>query len=156
MSWQLVLKQLHEGYSHYGRAFVEFEQHVSAPYLSEFASGPDSKRVAEKAEPDEESEKLAERQRRAFNRAVKATSDNGEINTTMIDDRRFLWVPGGTGTDGTPQRGGVPSRPAGPAARAEGGSVLSRKVPSRPAGRGAGRDIGNDVEEDDDCEVFQM
>ena len=129
---------------------------MSAPRLSEFASGPDSKRVAEKAEPDEESEKLAERQRRAFNRAVKATSDNGEINTTMIDDRRFLWVPGGTGTDGTPQRGGVPSRPAGPAARAEGGSVLSRKVPSRPAGRGAGRDIGNDVEEDDDCEVFQM
>jgi len=45
MSWRLVLKQLHEGYSHDGRAFVEIEQHVSAPRLSDFASGPDCQRL---------------------------------------------------------------------------------------------------------------
>jgi hypothetical protein len=113
-------------------------------------------RVAEKAEPDEDAKKLAERRRKAFKRATEAAGGGNDVNTALIRERVYFWLPDGTGTDGTPPWGGVPSRPASPAARAERGSVLSRKVPPPPAGRGAGRAIGNDVEEDDDSAVFQM
>jgi len=51
MAWQLVLEQLHEGHPHDGRAFIEIEQHVSAPHLSDFASGPDCHRLRTGTQP---------------------------------------------------------------------------------------------------------
>jgi hypothetical protein len=50
-------------------------------------------RIAEQAAPDELPHALADRQRKAFSRAVKAALDAKEIIARAEDDRRFLWLP---------------------------------------------------------------
>jgi hypothetical protein len=50
-------------------------------------------RIAEQADPSEDADKLAARQRQAFNRAVKAALDAKDIIARTDDDRRFLWLP---------------------------------------------------------------
>ena len=50
-------------------------------------------RIAEQAAPDELPHALADRQRQAFNRSIKAALDTKEIIARAEDDRRFLWLP---------------------------------------------------------------
>ena len=50
-------------------------------------------RIAEQAAPDELPCALAERQRKAFSRSVKAALDAKDIIARTDDDRRFLWLP---------------------------------------------------------------
>jgi hypothetical protein len=50
-------------------------------------------RIAEQADPDEPPSALAERQRKAFGRAVKAALDAKEVIARAEDDKRFLWLP---------------------------------------------------------------
>jgi hypothetical protein len=50
-------------------------------------------RIAEQAAPDELPCALAERQRKAFSRAVKAALDAKDIIARTDDDRRLLWLP---------------------------------------------------------------
>lgn len=49
-------------------------------------------RIAEQSDPDELPGALAERQRKGFNRAVKAALDAKNIIARNEDDRRFLWL----------------------------------------------------------------
>ncbi len=49
-------------------------------------------RVAENAEPDEDPRKLAERLRKAFQRAVNAMMEQKEIGAAEIEARRFFWL----------------------------------------------------------------
>jgi hypothetical protein len=50
-------------------------------------------RIAEQAAPDDIPEQIAERQRKGFNRAVKAALDAKDIIARSEDGRRFLWLP---------------------------------------------------------------
>ena len=50
-------------------------------------------RIAEQAAPDELPDQLAERQRKAFSRAVKDALDAKDIIARAENDRRFLWLP---------------------------------------------------------------
>jgi putative component of toxin-antitoxin plasmid stabilization module len=50
-------------------------------------------RIAEQAAPDELPSALAERQRKAFTRSVKAALDAKHVMARAEDDRRFLWLP---------------------------------------------------------------
>jgi hypothetical protein len=50
-------------------------------------------RLAERAEPNEDSEKVAARQRKAFNRAVKSMADAKRLVTGNHNGVRFLWFP---------------------------------------------------------------
>jgi hypothetical protein len=69
-------------------------------------------RVAENAESDEDPRKLAERQRKAFQRAVNAMIEQNEIDAAKIEARRFFWLLDASGTGQAPLKGGrpVPSR----------------------------------------------
>jgi hypothetical protein len=49
--------------------------------------------IAEQAAPDESEERLAERQRKAFNRAVKSALDAKEALARQIAGRRMIWLP---------------------------------------------------------------
>lgn len=50
-------------------------------------------RIAEQASPDELPGALAERQRKAFTRSVKAALDAKHVMARAEDDRRLLWLP---------------------------------------------------------------
>jgi len=49
-------------------------------------------RIAEGAEPDEDLKKLAERQRKKFNRAINAVLDDKTLGAAERDGTRLLWV----------------------------------------------------------------
>ena len=115
-------------------------------------------RVAENAEPDEDPRKLAERLRKAFQRAVNAMMEQKEIFAAEIEARRFFCGLLGRELDGTgpPARGvTVPSLPNDPAPTAGQTGVLFRKVRARPTESGVRRDIDDDVADDDAWEKFQ-
>jgi hypothetical protein len=50
-------------------------------------------RIAEKAGPNDTPQKLAERQRKAFNLAIKHYLETKQIIAKAIDEARFLWLP---------------------------------------------------------------
>jgi hypothetical protein len=50
-------------------------------------------RIAEKAEPDEDAHKLAERQRKAFNRAIKDALNAKDLIAKEHGGARLLWLP---------------------------------------------------------------
>jgi AAA domain len=50
-------------------------------------------RIAEKAEPDEDADKLAERQRKGFNRAIAAALSAKDLIARQHDGTRFVWLP---------------------------------------------------------------
>ena len=50
-------------------------------------------RIAEKAEAGEDADKLAERQRKAFNRAIGGALDAKHLIAREHDGARFLWLP---------------------------------------------------------------
>ncbi|MGE0235272.1 AAA family ATPase [Methylocystis sp.] len=50
-------------------------------------------RIAEQAEPDEDREKLANRQRRNFSRSVEAAIKAQRVNAAEHNGRRVLWLP---------------------------------------------------------------
>ncbi len=63
-------------------------------------------RIAEQAEPDEDKDKIAERRRRAFNRAIAEAIKAQRIFAAEHKGRRVLWLPypkgdhrSGTGQD---------------------------------------------------------
>jgi hypothetical protein len=49
-------------------------------------------RIAEKAEPDEDPKKLADRQRNAFNNAVKSALKSEDLMARDRDGVRYLWI----------------------------------------------------------------
>ena len=50
-------------------------------------------RIAEQAAPSDTPEQIAERQRKAFSRAVKAALDAKDLIARSESDKRFLWFP---------------------------------------------------------------
>jgi hypothetical protein len=50
-------------------------------------------RLAEKALPDEDGDKLEERRRKAFNRAVKTVLDAKSLVAAQRTGNRFVWLP---------------------------------------------------------------
>jgi AAA domain len=50
-------------------------------------------RIAEQADPDEDRKKLAERQRKAFNNAVRDALKAERLFARERDGRRFIWLP---------------------------------------------------------------
>jgi hypothetical protein len=50
-------------------------------------------RIAEQADPDEDRKKLAERQRKAFNNAVRDAIKAERLFARERDGRRFIWLP---------------------------------------------------------------
>ena len=50
-------------------------------------------RIAETAEPGEDAERLAERQRKAFNRSIAEAIKAQRVIAAERDGRRFLWLP---------------------------------------------------------------
>jgi hypothetical protein len=50
-------------------------------------------RIAEKAEPNEDAHKLAERQRKAFNRAIKDALNAKDLMAKEHGGARLLWLP---------------------------------------------------------------
>jgi hypothetical protein len=48
-------------------------------------------RIAERADPLEDADRLAEGQRKAFNRAVQATLDAKDLIARSESDKRLLW-----------------------------------------------------------------
>jgi len=50
-------------------------------------------RLAEQAEPGEDAQRLAERQRKAFNRSLSASIKAMRIIATNRDCERVLWLP---------------------------------------------------------------
>jgi hypothetical protein len=75
------------------------------PPIRPFADGPFIKavsydtvrhryylRIAEKAEPDEDQKKLADRQRNAFNNAINAALKGEDLMACNYDGVRYLWV----------------------------------------------------------------
>lgn len=50
-------------------------------------------RIAEQADPDEDRKKLAERQRKAFNNAVRDAINAERLVAKERDGRRFIWLP---------------------------------------------------------------
>ena len=50
-------------------------------------------RIAEQAAPDDISEQVADRQRKAFSRAVKGALDAKDLIARSESDKRFLWFP---------------------------------------------------------------
>ena len=50
-------------------------------------------RIAEQATPEDTPEQIAERQRKAFSRAIKAALDAKDLIARSDNDRRFLWLP---------------------------------------------------------------
>ena len=49
--------------------------------------------IAEEAKPNDDPDQVAERQRKAFNRALKAMLDAKQLLACNIDRRRMLWLP---------------------------------------------------------------
>jgi hypothetical protein len=49
--------------------------------------------IAEQADDDEDEDKLAERQRKAFSRALKAMLDAKDAHAREVDGRRMIWLP---------------------------------------------------------------
>ena len=50
-------------------------------------------RIAEMPKPDDTPEKLAERQRKGFNLAIKASIDAKRVFAAEHEARRVLWLP---------------------------------------------------------------
>ena len=48
--------------------------------------------IAEKADPDDDEEKIAERKRKAFNRAINAMLDAKRLVAREVNGRRLLWL----------------------------------------------------------------
>jgi len=49
--------------------------------------------IAEKADPDDDEDKIAERKRKAFNRAINAMLDAKRLVAREVNGRRMLWLP---------------------------------------------------------------
>jgi hypothetical protein len=49
--------------------------------------------IAENADPDDDAEKVAERKRKAFNRAINAMLDAKRLVAREVKGRRMLWLP---------------------------------------------------------------
>jgi RecA/RadA recombinase len=60
------------------------EQHIRERYFA---------RIAEKAEPDEDKQKLADKQRQGFKRAIKSALDARTLIAKDHKGERILWLP---------------------------------------------------------------
>jgi hypothetical protein len=54
--------------------------------------------IAEQAGPDEDPDKLEERQRKAFNRSIAAALNAKSLVAKARNGNRYIWLPSGTGT----------------------------------------------------------
>ena len=94
-SQRLLMSVIAEAIDEKGETFRPFE--ASGPIvrgvLDTVARGRFFARIAEQAAPDEDREKLADRQRKSFNRSLEAALRAETLMAMEKDGRRILWIP---------------------------------------------------------------
>ncbi len=92
---RLLMDMIAEAISESGEPFRPFGK--DGPLVSAVGDDPIRRRyyarIAEKAAPDEDKGKLAERQRKAFNRSIAAALDSKTLFACEREGKRLIWLP---------------------------------------------------------------
>jgi hypothetical protein len=92
---RLLMDMIAEAIAEAGEPFRPFG--TDGPHVSAVGDDPIRRRyyarIAETAAPDEDKGKLAERQRKAFNRSIAAALDSKTILACERDGKRLIWLP---------------------------------------------------------------